>query len=180
MFRFKYTVNWIVVISLGLGVTWTNISSKQYSVPWTKTLLELWVPTEMTIHNTQLGITECIYFLSNCDWCTTLNIFFFFWWRGNIWRSLGTMILFIRPWVDEAGCNFGIMVGLEDILMVFSKHYNWLFLLASLNNAHDVIDTLAHDFPYTSQTAQYLALDPKKHLYSIIKGSFFKKDVIEA
>ena len=72
------------------------------------------------------------------------------------------------------------MVGLEDILMVFSKHYNWLFLLASLNNAHDVIDTLAHDFPYTSQTAQYLALDPKKHLYSVIKGSFFKKDVIEA
>lgn len=88
MFRFKYTVNWIVVISLGLGVTWTNISSKQYSVPWTKTLLELWVPTEMTIHNTQLGITECIYFLSNCDWCTTLNIFFFFFGGGEIFEGV--------------------------------------------------------------------------------------------
>lgn len=43
-----------------------------------------------------------------------------------------------------------------------------------------IIDTLAHDFPYTPQTAQYLALDPKKHLYSIIQECFFKKDVIEA
>lgn len=30
------------------------------------------------LHNTELGITECIYFLSNCSWCTTLNFFFFF------------------------------------------------------------------------------------------------------
>ena len=29
------------------------------------------------LHNTELEITECIYFLSNCSWCTTLNFFFF-------------------------------------------------------------------------------------------------------
>lgn len=69
---------------------------------------------------------------------------------------------------------------LGDILMAFAKHYNCLFILVSLNNAPDVIDTLAHDFPYTPQTAQYLALDPMKYLYSIINEFFFKKNVIEA
>lgn len=40
------------------------------------------------LHNTELGITECIYFLSNCGWCTTLNIFFFLV-EGKYLKELG-------------------------------------------------------------------------------------------
>ena len=145
-----------------------------------KRLLNLWVPTEMMMHNIEIGINVCIYFLSNCSWCITLN-FFFFWWEGNIWRSLGTMILFIGSREDEL-MKLVAILGLwwnlrtfwwflQNIIIVsfsFIKKYTWC-------NRH-----VAHDFPYTPQTAEYLALDPIKHLDSIIKEFFFKKNVLEA
>lgn len=74
------------------------------------------------------------------------------------------MILFIRSCEDELMkllAILGLWWGLRDILMVFSRHYD-CFIFSFINMHMIIADTLAHDFPYTPQTAQYLALDPKR------------------